>query len=380
MSAKNKLKIGLVLDSSLDNPDGVQQYVIDIGEWLRGNGHDVHYLVGETLRSDLVNVRSLSRNVNVKFNGNKTNVPLPTRKSKLKKLLDEEQFDVLHIQIPHSPFMAHRLVLAAKKRTVIFGTFHVAAYSGIVTFGTKLLGFWLRSSLKKFDKIVSTSMASAAFAKKTFSINTEILPCVFNYERFNRAQPLKQYNDNVVTILFLGRLVKRKGCELLIEAVSQFKNNKELPKYRVLICGSGPLESHLRHLAAKHNLEDVISFEGFIDENAKQDFYASADISVFPSSGGESFGIVLLEAMASGHAVVLAGNNPGYKSVMSSQPDLLFDTHDSASLEDKLKYYLLNPEKRIVMQKWGSSYSKGFDVNIVGSKLIDLYRNEIDKK
>lgn len=380
MPAKNKLKIGLVLDSSLDNPDGVQQYIIDLGEWLRERGHDVHYLVGQTTRNDLPNIHSLSHNVNAKFNGNKTTIPLPTSRTKLKKLLSSESFDVLHIQIPHSPFMAHRLILAANKKTVIFGTFHVAAYSGVATFGTKLLGMWLRKSIKRFDKIVSTSTASAVFAKKTFSVDTEVLPCVFNYDRFHNAKPLQQYNDDLVNILFLGRLVKRKGCELLIDAISQLRYNKQLPPFRVLICGTGPLESHLRNLTTKYGLDSVVSIEGYIEENIKPNYYASADISVFPSSGGESFGIVLLEAMASGNAIVLAGKNPGYETVMSPRPELLFDTEQATSLAGKLKYYLENPNKRSEMQKWGSNYTKEFDVDVVGSRLIQMYKTELAKK
>jgi phosphatidylinositol alpha-mannosyltransferase len=380
MSSKNKLKIGLVLDSSLDNPDGVQQYIIDLGEWLREQGHDVHYLVGQTSRNDLGNIHSLSRNINAKFNGNKTTIPLPTNRKKLKKLLSYESFDVLHIQIPHSPFLAHRLILAADKKTVIFGTFHVAAYSRFATLGTRLLGFLLNKSIKRFDKIVSTSTASANFAKKTFIIDTEILPCVFNYERFHNAKPLQQYEDHIVNILFLGRLVKRKGCELLIEAIALLRYNKQLPPFRVIICGTGPLESHLRNLISKYGLDNIVSIEGYIEENIKPNYYASADISVFPSSGGESFGIVLLEAMASGRAVVLAGNNPGYETVMSPKPELLFNTDQATSLAGKLKYYLENSEKRKVLQKWGSIYTKDFDVDVVGSKLELMYNSEISKK
>src|SRR4051812_3995826 len=113
------LKIGLVLDTSLDPTDGVQQYVISVGEWLRGRGHDVHYLVGQTARHDLPNVHSLARNIGVVFNGNRTTIPLPTSRRKLRRFLDRQRFDVLHVQTPHSPFMSQRLILVADKRTAI---------------------------------------------------------------------------------------------------------------------------------------------------------------------------------------------------------------------------------------------------------------------
>src|ERR1700760_451276 len=109
------MKIGLVLDDTLDTPDGVQQYVIQVGTWLTAQGHEVHYLVGATERTDIPHIHSLSRNLKVKFNGNRMSMPLPTSKRTLKRFLHEQQFDVLHVQVPYSPFMAGRLLLSAPK-------------------------------------------------------------------------------------------------------------------------------------------------------------------------------------------------------------------------------------------------------------------------
>src|SRR5580700_1206956 len=98
MAKESKLKVALVLDEGLDNPDGVQQYILSVGGWLTSEGHDVHYLVGQTARRDIPNLRSLSRNIHVRSNGNNMTIPLPTSRRKLKKLLRDEQFDVLHVQ------------------------------------------------------------------------------------------------------------------------------------------------------------------------------------------------------------------------------------------------------------------------------------------
>src|SRR4051812_41321546 len=105
----SSLKIGFVLDDSLDKPDGVQQYVLSMGEWLRSQGHDIHYLVSTTTRSDLSNVHNLGRFVTVRFNGNAMGTPLPASGRKIKRLLRDEQFDVLHVQLPYSPFLAHKV-------------------------------------------------------------------------------------------------------------------------------------------------------------------------------------------------------------------------------------------------------------------------------
>src|ERR1039458_8447904 len=104
------LKVGFVLDDSLDKTDGVQQYILSLGSWLKQQGHDVHYLVGETVRTDIPNVHSLSRNINARFNSNRMSTPLPASPARIRKLLEDVQFDVLHVQIPYSPFLAQQII------------------------------------------------------------------------------------------------------------------------------------------------------------------------------------------------------------------------------------------------------------------------------
>lgn len=374
------LKVGLVLDSGLDVPDGVQQYVLAVGEWLRGQGHDVHYLVGQTRRRDIKGIHSLSRSVKVRFNGNNGSIPLVARKSNVRALLAAEQFDVLHVQVPHHPLLAQRVILAADPGTAIIGTFHIAPYRKLVVAGNKALGVWLKPSLRRFDKIVSVSPAAADFARQTFGIETNVLPNAIDYKRFQTAKAWPQYDDGTLNILFLGRLVPRKGCQVLLEAVAQLKGQNGLPKFRVLVCGSGPLEARLRRFSKQHKLAKTVDFIGFVNEADKPRYYASADIAVFPSRGGESFGIVLVEAMAGGRAVVLAGDNPGYRSVMSPQSDLLFDVEKPDALADKLAYYLKNQSQRRLMQVWEANYAKQFDVNVIGAKLLNIYHEALRKK
>ncbi|HVV26041.1 MAG TPA: glycosyltransferase family 4 protein [Candidatus Saccharimonadales bacterium] len=374
------LTIGLVLDTSLDPPDGVQQYVIGLGEWLRSQGHAVHYLVGQTKRSDLPNIHSLSRNVRVKSNGNWTTIPLYARRRDIRRLLKEVDFDVLHVQIPHHPLMAQRIVLAADRRTAIIGTFHIAAYSWLETAGTKALGWWLRPSLKRFDRILSVSAAAARFAARTFGVKTEVLPNVIDWQHFHAARPLPQYDDGLPTILFLGRLVPRKGCRRLLEAIAILAKDSTAPRFRAVICGKGPEAPQLAHFIKENGLSDSVEMVGFVSEADKPRYYASADIAVFPSSGGESFGIVLLEAMAGGRAAVLAGDNPGYRSVMEPQPELLFDATDAEALASRLKAYLMDDKRRQAAADWGAAYSRGFDTAAVGQKLTAIYREALRKR
>lgn len=371
-TASQPLKIGIVFDDSLDKPDGVQQYILSLGQWLSTEGHEVHYLVGQTSRTDIPNVHSLSRNFKVSFNGNQLSIPLPTRRRRLNNLLAAEQFDVLHVQMPYSPWLAARIVEAAPDSTTIVGTFHIVAYSKLVQVATRLLAIWTRCSLKRFDHIVSVSGAARSFARNTYKIETSVLPNVFDYQRFATASPiLPSMSSGQLRILFLGRLVERKGCQYLLQAVRQLQA-KGLTNFEVVVCGKGPLSAELQAQAKAQHLP--VSFTGFVSEADKPGYYASADIAVFPSTGGESFGIVLIEAMANGRTAVLAAANSGYASVMAPRPDLLVPVADATALANGLERLLENAPARQAAAAWGQNYSRQFDTAVVGAELLKLYR------
>ncbi|HEY1064264.1 MAG TPA: glycosyltransferase family 4 protein, partial [Candidatus Saccharimonadales bacterium] len=176
------MKIGFVFDDTLDNPDGIQQYMASLAAYYTQQGHDVHYLVGETTRTDVANVHVMSRNVKVTFNGNRLSIPLWASKKRVRQVLHDGRFDVLHVQVPYHPLMAGRIVKAADPQTVIFGTFHVAPYSKLATFGSWLVGNWSSwsGSLGRFDRVVSVSPAAVQLARQTFGLKTDVVPNVFD--------------------------------------------------------------------------------------------------------------------------------------------------------------------------------------------------------
>ena len=378
--ANAALKIGFVLDDSLDKADGVQQYILTLGAWLSVQGHDVHYLVGQTSRRDLASIHSLSKNLAVRFNHNRMSMPLPASKKAIRALLDLEQFDILHVQLPYSPWLAGRIISASGSQTAVIGTFHIVPHDFTVKAASKVLAVWTRASLQRFDEILSVSSAAQSFAKKTFKIDSQILPNVVDYQRFAKARALEKYKGKL-TIVYLGRLVPRKGCMLLLQALDQLlKQAHDLPAFRVVICSRGPLEARLKAYASEHHLESCVEFTGFVSEKDKPRYLASADIAVFPSTGGESFGIVLIEAMAAGHAAVLGGNNVGYASVMQERQDLLFPPKNIAAFADKLSVFLRHKAQRLEAKNWGKEHAKQFDVAVVGKKLLAVYDEALRKK
>ena len=370
------MKVGFVLDTSFDPNDGVQQYVMSVGEWLRAEGHDVHYLVGETHERDLPNIHSLCKNITVKFNGNKTTIPVWANRKKLRAFLNEQQFDVLHVQTPHHPFMAQFVVLEKTPQTVVVGSFHILPCNTVARVANKLLGYILRPSLKRFDAMLAVSSTAKEFEEWSFHVPATVSPDVFDYDRFTYAKAFNKYRDGKLNILFLGRLVERKGCKYLLEAVAQL-DRTQLPDLRVIVCGKGALQAELEKFVSEQGLQDIVEFTGFVTEEDKPRYYASADISVFPSVSGESFGIVLLEAMASGNAAVLAGDNPGYATVMEPKQELLFNPKDITKLTELLTEYITDASKRQAIASWGKTYTQKFDVKVVGPQVVGVYEAAI---
>lgn len=374
------MKIGFVLDDSLDKADGVQQYILTLGKWFRGKGHEVHYLVGQTERSDLPHVHSLSRNLQVHFNQNRMSTPMPASKSAIRQLLDKEDFDVLHIQMPFSPFLAGRIIRAASARTAIIGTFHIVPYSRTEKLATRLLGLSVRKSLVRFDKVYSVSPPAAGFARSSFGLKSQVLPNVVDLGLFHSAKALPRYGDGMVNIVFLGRLVERKGCLQLLKALEILHLNKHLDGVRVLICGKGPLLAALKTFVSEHHLGRMVRFVGFISESDKPRYLKSAHIAVFPSTGGESFGIVLIEAMAAGSEVVIGGDNTGYRSVLGERPDQLVDPGDTQEFANCLRHFIANAKARRRARQWQDEAVRQYDTHTVAPQLILDYDRALQRR
>jgi len=374
------MKIGFVLDDGLDSTDGVQQYISTLGNWYKTHEHEVHYLVGHTKRQDIDNVHSLSRTIRVKANQNKVGTPLPVKNSLIKNLLKRENFDVLHVQMPYSPLLAGKIINNAPKRTAIVGTFHILPSSKIEHIATKALGVSLRKSLKRFDRIISVSEPAARFANQTFGVDSMVIPNAVDVANFQKGKKIKRLANDKLTIVYLGRLVKRKGCSYLLDALGVLNEKNRLANVQILILSKGPLEKKLKNQARKLGLDQKVEFTGFVEEEEKPDYLASADIAVFPSTGGESFGIVLVEAMAAGAEVVIAGDNPGYRSVIGNASKQLVNPKNTQEFADLLNEFITNKSKRRNSKKVQAELVKQFDVENVGNKLLNIYKDILKNK
>lgn len=380
-SSKTKLRIGLVFDDSLDSNDGVQQYVRTLGRWLIEQGHHVKFLVGETNNAHELqpHVYSLSRNIRVSGNQNKMFIPFFSKARDIQKVLDAEDFDILHIMMPFNPFMGSRVIRRANHSAVV-ASFHMVGGTWFINTGARLLAILQRPTLKKIDRFLSVSQAAQKFEKDHFGIDSTISPNMVDVRPFASGKPKKFLRGEKGTIVFLGRLVERKGAAHLLNALRRLHGQGRLSGVLVHICGDGELRAELEEFVRDHNLDNNVIFHGFIDESEKADYLASADIAIYPSTGGEAFGIVLIEAMATGRCVVLGGDNAGYRTVLGERPDQLFDPHNEVELAQKIDHYLRSELARKQSCNWQAKAVMQYHVSYVGEKLVEIYKRTIHEK
>jgi len=366
-----------LFDDTLDSNDGVAQYVKTVGAWLSAQGYNVIYLVGQTkLRSWRdAPIYSLAKNQTVTFNGNRVSTPWPASKRNIKAVLAKHQIDVLHVQVPFSPFFAGRVINLVDRNTAVVGTFHIYPAGPVARFGTRLLKLLCIGSLKRFLVVLSVSPAAAEFAAWAFGLRTIASSNVVELDRYAAAAGGKLRQKKIV---FLGRLVPRKGAEELLRAFMLLKAN--VPTASLVIAGDGPQRTKLEAIVKENGLQSSVRLPGFISEDDKPDLLAGAAIACFPSLHGESFGIVLIEAMAAGAGVVLGGANPGYKTVLGGRPETLVDPKNTRQFAKRLEKFLTDAQLAAQIHSWQQSHVKRYDINEVGPSLVKVYYQAIAKQ
>lgn len=367
------MKIGLVLDDTLDTADGVQQYVLLLGSWLSDHGHEVHYLVARSERTDVQHIHAISKQVRVKFNRNVVPLALPTSPRAIASLLAKEEFDVLHIQMPYSPAFGARVMSLAPEATAVVGTFHIAPYARREKALSKVLGYWLKPSSRHLDAVMSVSSPAQQLARESFKLSSVIVPNMVDVSSFRLANQRQSHQPT--RLIFVGRLVPRKGCEHFVRTLAKLQE-----PFTATIVGDGEQRSKLDKLVVSHKLQDRVKFVGFVSEQKKRQLLADADIAVFPATGGESFGIVLIEAMAAGSCVVLAGDNPGYSSVLGSLPDAMIDPTDHGSFAHRLTSMMIDQGRAERLYRAQQALVKQYDVTVVAQQVLDVYQQAVAKR
>lgn len=336
------LRIGLVYDDTIDRFGGIGLYVTTLGRAFTARGHHVEYLIGRSTMTEVdgAPVHSLARNVGVRFNGNELSMPLLTSGRRLDRTIAAGDYDVLHVQVPYSPIMAGRLVRRASDHCAVVGTYHVASERLLPQLGARALRVLKLPSAGRFDDMISVSDTAARFARRWSRLDAgHVIPNAL--ARDPACVPPQSVRG--ADIVFVGRLVPRKGVHELVAAVLQ--HNATAPRAASLaILGDGPLRRSLELRIARRR-DESIRLVGAVDDATKRAYLAQARIACFPSMYGESFGIVIPEALAAGAEMVLGGDNPGYRELLRD-PAALIDPTDTSVFAARLAALLDDAEQR----------------------------------
>jgi len=377
------MKIALVCPYNMfERAGGVGELVINLRSGLIKRGHKVKIITprplsfeGDTPEDYILLGTSAKFNAGLATDGTWT---FNIGADEIKEVLDREKFDVINFHEPWAPILARQML--QQSDTVHVGTFHANLIDSAAA--KSLVNLFLpygKGIGEKLDLVTSVSPAPAQVLidkdpDHRLVKNMVFIPNGINIKAFEAKPSLAIKHPKVKTILYVGRLEGRKGVKYLIRAYQDLAAKRK--DVQLFIAGSGPDEEKLR-MYVKENDIPRVTFLGFITEQDKIHHLHRADVFCSPATRGESFGIVLLEAMAAG-APIVAGDNIGYLSVMKGTGSIsLVNPKDTVDFSRRLEIMAFNEDIRSVWLKWASSYIKQFDYPKIVMQYEEAYKKAI---
>lgn len=375
MSEGTPLTVALTYDGKLAPDSGVSSYIRTIGNYMTERGHDVHYIVAESNIAD-ERIHAIGKTITLHTNGTTSKQSFPVSKTKIRHVLSDIQPDVVHVQMPYNPFLSGRIINELEPGTGLVGTFHSLPKSWFAMYSARWISQLTFGTTGKFDQVFSGSPALQNHALGTFCVDSELLPLPVDIETLKKGRKLPQYEDRL-NLLYFGRLEPRKGCHQLIDIMGHLSPTI-LDKIKLIIAGDGPEKDKLMQQVYDKSLESVVEFTGAITEKDKPNILASSDIAIFPALGGESFGLVVAEALATTSGIVIGGNNSGYRFALGNNPDVLFDPSNVGSATSFLAGLILDHDKRLSIRESQQRLVENYDLEIVGQRTEEAYYSSIE--
>ena len=365
------MKIAMVSPYDFTWPGGVTAHVSQLARELGRSGHEVQVLAPHTPSRESVDADllvPLGRSVPLPSGGSIARVSLSWwLYPKVRALLKKEQFDIVHLHEPMAPILP--LCVLEFSESVNVGTFH-ASYNRqhLYRFTSPITKRWQA----RLHGNIAVSPAARRYVNNTFPGNYEIIPNGIDFKHFaSETAPYPEYQDGKLNILFVGRLEKRKGLRYLLEAYSKLK--WEQPNIRLIVVGPGNPDKESYRILSSHNLRDV-EFVGRVSYDDLPRYYASSDIFCSPATGAESFGIVLLEAMAAGKPVV-ASDIEGFRGVMTEGEQGMFvPKKDSNALAKTLGILAKDAELRNKLGAQGRRLAEEYRWEVVAGRVEKYYQ------
>ena len=360
-----KLRIGLVCPYGWDTPGGVQNHVRDLAEFFIAEGHYVSVLAPVVDEFDLPEyLVNAGKPIGIPFNGAVARVLFnPAAFARVRNWLTENDFDILHLHEPAIPSISLLACWAAEGPMV--GTFHAAAKRQKAIFA---IGPILEPVIEKLTARIAVSEAARETLTEHLETDAVVIPNGIYADRYRDGEVLDKWSGN--TIGFIGRFEEpRKGLSVLLDALPIIA--RFAPDVRVLVAGPGDPKEVFEEIDPQ--LRHRFDFLGRISEKEKADFLASVAIYVAPNTGGESFGIILAEALAGG-ATVLASDIPAFDSLLGhGKYGALFESENSQDLAKVAIELLRDDEKRRELSRKGKDYAQRFDWDVVAEEIYSIY-------
>jgi len=372
------MKIAIVCPYDYSYPGGVIVHVSDVKKRLTEMGHQVKVLtVAPDGKVNDPDVLVLAKPISVPAASTTTHITFSLKlRDKVLKVFEEEKFDIAHL---HEPFML-TLGPAVLRHTELpkVATFHASGGFPGYWLGQPIAHFILKYLNKRLTLRLAVSNTALKYVQRHLKSEFEILPNGIDLNRFSpQGDKIEWMNDGMFNILFVGRLERRKGIVYLLNAFARVK--KELPNVRLVIAGPGvALKPRLKSIIASRKIKDVV-FLGKVSDEDLPKYYRSADLFCAPATGRESFGIVLLEAMASGTPVVATAID-GYQNVITDgRNGVLARRKNDKDLAEKLISTIKNDRQLVTLRENGLQDVKQYSWEVVCSNLIKVYERAIEK-
>ncbi len=366
----DKMKIALVTPYDWATPGGVNLHIAPLAERLKAAGNDVR-IVAPSSRPErnegCVTVIGESA-FGLPATGSVAKVSLSYDLGpRVKQLCGREQFDVVHVHEPFMPLLPFQFLRYSNATNI--ATFHAAREGGSRLYAYSK--YIIRPWWGRIHGRIAVSGAALRLIGKHFAGRYRIIPNGVDCGFFANGSPTADFADGKRNILFLGRLEKRKGLPFLLEAFARVK--RDFPDTRlVVVGGDGGLRSVCELYVERNRLPDVV-FTGYVPDEAKPHYFKAADIYCAPNTGGESMGMVLLEALAAG-APIVASRIEGFSEVLTDGSEgLLVPPRDSEALAAALKRLLSDHALRKTMAQQAQKAAKRYDWASVSARIIDYY-------
>jgi phosphatidylinositol alpha-mannosyltransferase len=374
------MKIGLVCPYNMFIGGGVQEVVLALRDGIQARGHKAYIITPQPR-----DYKGMAPE-GVIFIGGGTTVKKPfdtagqiaasVDTDKLEQILEEQQFDILHFHEPWVPMLSRQILL--RSEAINIGTFHATLPDRFMTRTIeRVITPYTRSILKYLDVMTAVSPSATTYVRTLSTRNVSIIANGIDLKKYKFSEKPAAEPGKHKKILYVGRLEKRKGVKYLIQAFAVLRQVH--PEYQLLIAGNGPDREKLEEFIKDNNIRGV-SFLGYIDEQDKLDLLHEADIFCSAALYGESFGIVLLEAMASG-CVTVAGNNAGYESVMSGRGQVsIVNPKDTVEFARRLALLGSDEELRSLWRKWARSEAEKYNYDRIIDQYMAVYQAAYAKK